>query len=80
MGLNRNPELIKAFGENFRKVRESKNLTQEELAYRCELPLSQVGRIERGVHSPTLSTLYILADGLDVEPMTLLNFKFKLKK
>ena len=80
MGLNRNPELIKAFGENFRKVRESKNLTQEELAYRCELPLSQVGRIERGVHSPTLSTIYILADGLDVEPMTLLNFKFRLKK
>jgi transcriptional regulator with XRE-family HTH domain len=80
MGLNRNPDLIKAFGENFRKVRESKNLTQEELAYRCELPLSQVGRIERGVHSPTLSTLYILADGLDVEPMTLLNFKFRSKK
>lgn len=80
MGLNRNPELIKAFGENFRKVRESKNLTQEELAYRCELPLSQVGRIERGVHSPTLSTLYILANGLGVEPMALLNFKFRLKK
>ena len=80
MGLNRNQDLIKAFGENLRKLRESKNLTQEELAYRCELPLSQVGRIERGVHSPTLSTLYILADGLGEEAKTLLHFKFKLKK
>jgi transcriptional regulator with XRE-family HTH domain len=80
MGLNRNPELIKTFGENLRKLRESKKLTQEELAYRCELPLSQIGRIERGVHSPTLSTLYILADGLDEEPKNLLNFRFKIKK
>jgi transcriptional regulator with XRE-family HTH domain len=80
MGLNRNPELIKAFGEHLRKVRESKRLTQEELAFRCELPLSQVGRIERGVHSPTLSTLYILAGGLDVEAKVLLDFRFKLKK
>lgn len=80
MGINRNQELIKAFGENLRKIRESKKLTQEELAYRCDVPLSQIGRIERGVHSPTLSTLYILADGLDEEPKALLNFKFKLKK
>jgi transcriptional regulator with XRE-family HTH domain len=80
MGLNRNPDLIKAFGVNLRRVRESKELTQEELAYRCELPLSQVGRIERGVQSPTLSTLYILADGLDVEAKVLLDFKFKSKK
>jgi transcriptional regulator with XRE-family HTH domain len=77
MGHNRNEAYIKAFGEHLKNLRESKNLTQEELSYRCGVPLSQVGRFERGVRSPTLSTILILAKGLEVEPKTLLEFQFK---
>jgi transcriptional regulator with XRE-family HTH domain len=76
MGENRNTKYIRAFGEHLKKLRNSKKLTQEELSYRCGIPLSQVGRFERGVRSPTLSTLLILAKGLGVEPKKLLDFDF----
>lgn len=77
MGHNRDQKYINAFGENLRKLRVSKNLAQEDLAYECGIPLSQVGRLERGVRSPTLSTILILAKGLGVEPKALLDFKYK---
>lgn len=77
MGHNRDEKYIKAFGEHLRKLRLSKDMAQEELAHRCDIPLSQVGRFERGVRSPTLSTILILAKGLGVEPKALLDFKFK---
>jgi transcriptional regulator with XRE-family HTH domain len=77
MGHNRDQKYIIAFGENLRKLRVSKNLGQEDLAHKCEIPLSQVGRLERGVRSPTLSTILILAKGLGVEPKVLLDFKYK---
>lgn len=77
MGHNRDQKYIDAFGENLRKLRVSKNLAQEDLANVCGIPLSQVGRLERGVRSPTLSTILVLAKGLGVEPKALLDFKYK---
>ena len=77
MGHNRDQKYIKAFGDNLRKLRLSKDLGQEELAHRCDIPLSQVGRLERGERSPTLSTILILARGLGVDPSVLLEFKYK---
>ena len=78
MGHNRDQKFINAFGENLKKLRLGKKLSQEELALRCEIPLSQIGRFERGVRSPTLSTILVLARGLGVEPKVLLDFKFKV--
>jgi transcriptional regulator with XRE-family HTH domain len=78
MVSNRDQKYINAFGQNLKNLRNSKGLSQEELAHRCGVPLSQVGRFERGVRSPTLSTILILARGLAVEPKTLLDFKFKI--
>ena len=57
----KNDEVIKAFGRKLRDLRISKGLSQEQLANEAEIPLSQVGRIERGEINPTLSTIYILA-------------------
>jgi transcriptional regulator with XRE-family HTH domain len=74
MGENRNEKYIKAFGEHLRELRLSKKFSQEELAYKCGTPLSQIGRFERGERSPTLSTLLLLAKGLGVEPKKLLDF------
>lgn len=76
MGDNRNLEYIIAFGEHLRRLRLSKKLSQEELADKCGTTLSQIGRFERGVRSPTLSTLLMLSRGLGVEPKKLLDFDF----
>jgi len=62
----KNDEVIKAFGGRLRDLRISKSLSQEELANEAEIPLSQVGRIERGEINPTLSTISVLARSLGV--------------
>jgi transcriptional regulator with XRE-family HTH domain len=80
MRRNRNQDYIKAFGKHLKKLRLSKELTQEELCYRSGLQLSHLGRIERGERTLTLPTIYILATALEVEPKKMLDFKFKAKK
>jgi len=35
----------------------SKNITQETLAYMSDIPISQIGRIERGEINTTISTV-----------------------
>jgi hypothetical protein len=39
------PGFIKAFGKHLKKLRESKDLTQEEHCYRSGVQLSHLGRI-----------------------------------
>jgi transcriptional regulator with XRE-family HTH domain len=80
MRRNRNQDYIKAFGKHLKKIRVSKELTQEELCYRSGLQLSHLGRIERGERTLTLPTIYVLAIALEVEPKELLDFKFKAKR
>ena len=71
---NRDASYIKAFGSNLRMLRLEKGLTQEELSYQSGLWLSIIGRIERGEIDPTLSTVKLLAMGLDIHPADLLDF------
>jgi len=61
----RNESIIIAFGANLRKMRESKKISQEDLAYTADIPINQVGRIERGEINTTISTIYALAKALD---------------
>jgi transcriptional regulator with XRE-family HTH domain len=75
MNKIRNTELLITFGQNLRKIRESKNFSQEELAYNADIPISQVGRIERGEINTTISTLYSIAKALEENPKNLLDFE-----
>lgn len=60
----KNYEVIKAFGQRVRDLRNSQNLSQEQLANMADIPLSQVGRIERGEVNVTISTIYALSQAL----------------
>ena len=62
------------FGIHIRKLREKKNMSQRDLATDCNVPQSQIGRIERAEINTTLKTIIKLANALDVEPKELLNF------
>jgi len=62
----KNDEVIKAFGRRLRDLRISHGLSQELLANMAEIPLSQVGRIERGEINPTLSTINALSTALKI--------------
>ena len=51
-----------------REVRESKLLTQVELAERAGLSEATIVRIEAAQHEPRISTIRRLAEALGVEP------------
>lgn len=59
---------VKAFGRKLYEIRKKKGVTQEALAYTTDLHLSQIGRIERGEVSTSISFVYLFAEVLGVEP------------
>lgn len=75
VGYQRHEQFIAAFGENLRKIRLAKGISQEDLADKADLTLSQVGRIERGVINTSISMVYALAAALEIESMELFRFK-----
>jgi len=74
MNLRSDPEIFNKLGGNLRKFRLNKGLTQEMLADRAEIQRSQVARIERGVTNPTIKTLVIIAEVLEIELKLLFEF------
>ncbi len=63
----RHSDVLKRLGERIRQLRESRNISQDELSFRTNIAKSQIGRIERGEINTGVSTLYELAIGLEVE-------------
>lgn len=70
----KNKEFIFAFGENLKKMRIEAGLSQENLANDADIPLSQVGRIERGEINTTISTVYALATALNTNAAEMFKF------
>ncbi len=58
-------------GENLKRQRVRKALTQEELARKAGLTTASVARIERNETEPRMSTLRKLAKSLDIDPAEL---------
>ena len=73
----KNSKVIKAIGERIRELRIHKGFSQEELANEADIPLSQIGRIERGENNPTISTLYVIAEALSIDLKTIVDVKLK---
>lgn len=59
-------DILEKFGKRLRQLREQKGLSQEELAFRANLSVYYISRIERGKANPSLETLHNLASGLRV--------------
>lgn len=64
--------LEQAFGEALRSLRESQELSQEELAHRSGIYRTHVGMLERGQRRPSLVTVFKLARALELEPSEML--------
>ncbi|HEK2773010.1 helix-turn-helix domain-containing protein [Pseudomonas aeruginosa] len=63
-------ELNIAFGQALKKVRASKNLTQEDFS--TVSSRTYLSSLERGLKSPTLEKINQLAGALKVHPLTIL--------
>lgn len=72
----RNKPYLIAFGQNLKKILESKKMTPEELAAHARIETKQVYRIINGEHSTTISTIYSISKGMDVPPKKLFDFEF----
>lgn len=59
--------LRKRLANNLRLLRERRGLSQDELAYMCNLHRTYIGGIERCERNITISTLEKIASALDVD-------------
>lgn len=58
-------EIIMALGENLRRLRVARGLTQGELSNMTGVKLGQISKIERNEADPKVSTIYKLMKALD---------------
>jgi len=66
LSRNRQDPALVALGAAIRRVRLSKNISQEKLALLAEVDRSYVGRVERGDNNVAILTLSKLAQAMDV--------------
>lgn len=65
--------IAKSFGARLKKIRKQQGFSQERLSEISGLHRTYISSLERGARNPTLSTLYVLAEALDVEVVCLVN-------
>lgn len=61
-------------GKRIQEIRIEKNISQQDLAARCNFEKSNMSRLEAGRANATLSTLETVAKALDVNIIELFNF------
>lgn len=71
---------LKQFGEHIRQIRIKRGMTQFDLASIIGKDRQSLQRLESGNVNPSLYYLYEIAEGLEIDLKTLLNFKPSEKK
>lgn len=61
-------DLKQAFGKVLREVRESRGMSQQELADYSEIDRTYLSNLERGLNNPTLNVIFKLAEILKMKP------------
>ncbi|TBW26971.1 XRE family transcriptional regulator [Gramella sp. KN1008] len=72
--LMRDETLYKKIGLKIQEIRLQKNLSQQDLAAKCNFEKSNMSRVEAGRVNSTVSTLNKIAKGLDVNIIELFKF------
>ena len=72
--MSKSKEYLLLFGSNLRELRKEKGLSQEHLAIDADIPINQIGRIERGEISTTITTLKQIATALNISMSDLFTF------
>lgn len=70
---SKNPQLMEALAAEIKSRRTELGLTQEDLAGRCDLDRPYISLIEVARKQPTLSVLWRLADGLELDASELMH-------
>lgn len=75
VGYTRHTKGMQAFGRHLRAIRLEKGLSQEQLAWKADIELSQISRIERGIINTSLSQLLVIAEALEISLKELCDFE-----
>jgi len=70
----RDEKTIKQLGKRIQKIRKQKGVSQAELAADCNIEISQVSRIERGIINTSVSQVSFIAKSLKVPLRELFDF------
>jgi transcriptional regulator with XRE-family HTH domain len=65
---------LKVFGQNVKKIRKDKGLTQEQLSNDLGMEISQISRIERGVVNTSILNITKIAQVLEIDIEELFKF------
>lgn len=65
-------DMRKLVGENVRRIRAERGLTQEQLSEKSGFTQQYLSDLERGLRNPTVVTLFEIATALGTEPIELL--------
>ena len=67
-------DINKKIGKRIAEFRKQSSLSQSELAEKTKLSTEYISRLERGVNAPSVKTLDILADVLDLSVRDFVTF------
>ena len=71
MRSNQDPALLRAFAAELKARRAALDISQEALAYASEVNRTFVAKLELATTSPSLTSIFRLANGLQIEPWEL---------
>lgn len=60
-------DTIQLIAQNIKKIRISKGLSVQEVAYRCDMERSNLSRLEAGRTNMTIKTICLICTALNVE-------------
>ena len=66
-------EFLKQIGNRIREHRNISNLSQEKLAFACDLDRTYIGSVERGERNVSIINLRKIAQALNLKTLDLLN-------
>lgn len=67
-------KFLKKLGNHIRNIRLDLNLSQENLAFNCELDRTYIGSVERGERNISILNIEKISKSLGVKIYELLNF------
>lgn len=71
MRSNQDPALLRAFAAELKARRAALDISQEALAYASEVNRTFVAKLELATTSPSLTSIFRLANGLQIAPWEL---------
>lgn len=74
MNEQRDKKRLQQFGTNLKSIRERLNLSQDDVAARCDVTKGNLSNIENGKKDFNYTTLLEIAKGLGIRVSELTNF------